>query len=51
MNTEYWDELVAQVESHGPEKIICWLETDDGGGSISVVDVIFEDGYIKVTFV
>jgi hypothetical protein len=47
---EFWEELVAQVESHGLEVVEFWTETTLGEPmQLSVSDVKYEDGVIKVT--
>lgn len=51
MDKEHWEELVVQVEDHGPEKVVFMLETDNGAGSIDVIDVKFEDNTIWVVCV
>ena len=48
---EWLEELIAQIEVHGPNNVYCELETDSGSGRISISDVTYEDDVIKVTFV
>jgi hypothetical protein len=50
MDKEHWEELVAQVDEHGPETIKFWLEEADhrGPSRIYVTDVTYDDGEIKV---
>jgi hypothetical protein len=48
MKIEDWDELVAQVGDHGPEKVVYILETDNGSGTVMVTDIKFEDDQIVV---
>lgn len=51
MNKDDWEELVAQVESHGPEKIEFYLDSADVNGAdlpLEVRSLKFEDDEIKV---
>jgi hypothetical protein len=49
MDKDDWEELEAQVEAHGPI-IEFWTETAlNMPMQLSVTDIKFEDGVIKVT--
>ena len=44
---EWLEELIAQIESHGASIVRCVL--DDTGHTIEIMNVVYEDGEIKVT--
>lgn len=51
MLREHWEELVAQVESHGPESVVLTAsDVGDNGEDVElfVMDVVYEDNEIKV---
>lgn len=48
MLSEHWEELEAQVESHGSESVVLILETDSGSGEVTITDVIYEDDRVVV---
>lgn len=53
MTRDDWEELVAQVEDHGPEKIQFSIDADYVVGTkgevvLDLVNIMFEDDIIKV---
>ena len=44
---EWLEELIAQIESHGTRIVRFML--DDIGQTIEIMNVVYEDGEIKVT--
>jgi hypothetical protein len=49
MRKEEWEELVAQVEQHGPEQVTFTFELDDENFfELEVNNISFRDNYIQV---
>jgi len=52
MQSDFWDELLAQVESHGPDKVQFELDQEDPetGANLllDVIDVEFSDNVVRV---